>query len=216
MSRDSIRYKINQFFLSSFQVVYGFDEKSARQNIQRFRYNRLLYNISLSHDDYEDNDTTDATWQTDTDLFIQTCNIALGNLSHFVDPNSVFFMDMEIWRQLVFSQRIIDTKLRRNNNKLFAKCDEIYHVFTALKIAMYICSKSISSLGSELNTGGGGVFMHAGNTTIHEWMKFYNKRFHSPYSCTVTSDTDDDYPAVFPHYEKTNMVCKTFIELIKL
>lgn len=182
-----IKHKIplkefTEFFLVTMRTANQFTEGEVERNINAFRFNRTLFG-SRSGDGGNDN------WETNVSDFLEVCFISLNMLSHYVDEQSVYHKDEQIWKILGFTSRLLCVKMRHNNLDFYT-CDEVYYVLATLVVAMHV--------------------IQGDNFAKDEYLKFYSARFVSPYAL-------DDCDAALPiDYRDDIAYCRNFIQSIKL
>lgn len=188
---DVSSYDYMDFFLCSMRYINNFSETNVNWYMKRFEYTHKLFNIELENEN----------WQTDTDLFIQTCLTAINILSYFIDSESIYYRNEDIWRMSIFLNNMLFNKMKSLDSKFFNN-DNIYHIYMSFLISLYM-------IGSKTLLDNHKSDVVILNDNIKEFLRFYKIRFYSEFSLKLDSN-------VFDNYRKNIIVCKKFIKQLDI
>lgn len=179
--------KFSEYCLFSIRYIQEFNEEELKLYRKKFTYDDDLYHI----------DFDDLNWKNNIDLFIQTCLVTVSILSFYIDKNSIYYHDEEIWKMLIFTFRMLIQKMK-NNNEIFFNSNHLYNIFTTFILNMYIQNDQRDyQLISDY---------------VIEYMEFYNIRYYSEYD--VKKNSIDE--RIFEKYASISKLCKNFNTKIQI
>lgn len=115
------------YFLTSLRLMRKFSEKNAELVVSRFNFSRNLFYLEQEK----------IRWDTDCDLFVQTCLTCLNILDFYNDRESVFYHNPDTAKMLLFTDRMLRNRLR-NDQKDFFNNDKLHHIYASLAASMYV------------------------------------------------------------------------------
>lgn len=183
-----------RYFLLSIRTIHNFSEDDAEMLMAKFDYSRRLFCMEFDRK---------INWETDPNLFIQSCITTMNMLSYYADKESIYYQDDHLFDAIRFSLRMMYSKIRYNSANIHKFNNSyIYDVYTALLISMHtLCLKE----GHKLN-----------GIDYHSYINHYKKLYTSTTLYNMhTSDTDDD-DILFMNYHKYIILCRNFLHTIKL
>lgn len=119
------------YFLLSIRAIDNFTEDEATQLISRFDYSRKLFGVKF---DGKHN------WETDINMFIQSCLTSIKLLERYCDRGSIHYQNEHLWNALKFSLRLMFVKIRSNPVDFYGR-NELFDIFTALMVSMHFTAK---------------------------------------------------------------------------
>ena len=177
--------EFTKFFLNNLKLLRDFSEKDVEFFNKRFDFSRNLF--YLEHEK--------SRWDTDSDLFIQTCLTAMNILSHLCNKESIYYRNKRISKILVFTDRIMCNKLKNNNSDFFNN-EKIYHIYTAFANSMYVYRDYFKKIRPVSEYG-----------DYIQYMDFYMERFKGEFEMKTESEIFEKYKIYFD-------ACKMFNECI--
>lgn len=152
-------------FLVSLRALEDFDEDTVVKLRDTYMYNHKYDRMEYARQN----------WNTDPEVFIESCITSMCLLSYYIDNSSRFFSSNQLWQSLIFTMQIFTRELKStpdpmNSTPPITEYDDVYHVFHAFVVSMHICHLAFCH-----------VPCNAKHLTrmVNEYLEFYSKRYNS-------------------------------------